>query len=438
MAIVVATGLIRATTELGGWSGFARALGSGYGRVLLAKAALAAALIALGGINRYRALPRIRSDGGRLLRTVVPGEVLTGVAILALTGALTSLAPPSGPGAPARRVALVAQGTNFATTVRVRLTVSPGLPGSNDVVVGLQDPDTGRPIPAEGVTLRFECVGRPDLAPRTLELEARGGGRFTGTGTQLAIPGVWQVTARLQLGSEAEEIPLWLAVPNPEARLSRSPGALPITTVAFPSGEQVQVYLDPAVAGRSTYHLTAFDAVGGELALRSAELVALPPEGPPTRVPLRLLSPGHGVGELELSSGPWTLSFLVETRSGGSLVASYRQVIPASEASPAAGPPGFARVDLGEGRTVQVLVARATGAAEIHLRFYREGGGALEVGSLSLSVSRGGTSAGIPLERIETGHFLGSSDLPSGRATFHLAGEAAGEPFEVSFPLEIP
>jgi len=67
------------------------------------------------------------------------------------------LCPPDqlGSGHPAADVyaAISVAASNYATSVRVRLTVVPGLPGINQFTAAITDYDTQRPVAADRVTL---------------------------------------------------------------------------------------------------------------------------------------------------------------------------------------------------------------------------------------------------------------------------------------------
>ena len=71
---------------------------SGYGRMLAAKVALVAALVAYGAANRYLVLPRLGGDGepGPVLRLrrYVAREALLALTVFAVTAALTEATPP--------------------------------------------------------------------------------------------------------------------------------------------------------------------------------------------------------------------------------------------------------------------------------------------------------------------------------------------------------
>lgn len=92
VGVVVATGLIRAMTEIGGPSALSELLDTSYGRTLAIKAAVAAALVALGAVNRFRLLPRL-TDGVHPLRRMLVVELVVAVGVLVLTATLTGLDP---------------------------------------------------------------------------------------------------------------------------------------------------------------------------------------------------------------------------------------------------------------------------------------------------------------------------------------------------------
>ncbi len=89
---VVASGVLRATNELGGLRAVAHLFDTSYGIALAAKVALALVLIALGAANRYRSIPRM-TETDAPIRRILSVEVFGAVGVLALTGLLTGLAP---------------------------------------------------------------------------------------------------------------------------------------------------------------------------------------------------------------------------------------------------------------------------------------------------------------------------------------------------------
>src|SRR5262249_56562128 len=83
------------------------------------------------------------------LRRSVSWELVLAAAILAVTAVLSELPPASYVVAAAQQVArpqrVVVRGSDFATTVRVQLTASPGTVGTNTFATRVVDYDTGKP-----------------------------------------------------------------------------------------------------------------------------------------------------------------------------------------------------------------------------------------------------------------------------------------------------
>jgi copper transport protein len=87
VAVIAATGLLRAFSEL---SAFSQLWSSGYGRAILIKSGLLTAAVALGWINRSRLVPMLRLDA--LWRNVTAELVLIAGIVVAVAF-LTDLAP---------------------------------------------------------------------------------------------------------------------------------------------------------------------------------------------------------------------------------------------------------------------------------------------------------------------------------------------------------
>lgn len=95
-------------------------------------------------------------------------------------------------------------------------------------------------------------------------------------------------------------------------------------------------------------------------------------------------------------------------------------------AEPAPGDPGLTRVELGDGRMLQVLVEGSDGATQIHVTFFDADGAALDVEALSVSaVSSSGSEVPIPVELFEPGHYAATVDLAPGDWELHLEGESS-------------
>ena len=87
VVVLATTGVTRAFAEL---SSVGQVWSTGYGRVLIVKTVLLAALVTIGWLNRYRLLPRLSLDG---LRRNVALELTLFTALLAAVALLTDLRP---------------------------------------------------------------------------------------------------------------------------------------------------------------------------------------------------------------------------------------------------------------------------------------------------------------------------------------------------------
>lgn len=315
--VVAGTGVVRAVEEIPSWSDL---FSSGYGRLVLVKGALLVGLGALGAVNRYRNVPRAaRSMRG--LRRVSRGELVLAVAVIGVAAVLASVPPPYQDLAADRRPPeIVAEGTDFARTVRVRLSAQPGTAGSNRFVVRLAD---GGPAAADRVALRFSFLGRGSVGESVLELEPSGPGRYEATGSNISLAGRWGVTVILQRTADSTEIPLVLGTSCGATSIGGDP---PISTVEVDRGS-VQGYVDPGTAGRNEIHVTYFDDEGIErevgddatiTASRGADSMALEP---------RRLGPGHFVAGGDLETGRWRFDFTATGTGGESLSACFEQAI---------------------------------------------------------------------------------------------------------------
>src|SRR5207253_2352911 len=112
----------------------------------------------------------------------------------------------------AAATSLTATGSDFGTTIRARLEVVPGFPGPNRFTVSLRDYDTGRPLDAGGVSLRFAAQDHPDVGASTLALARRPDGAYDGQGSNLSLEGRWTVDVVVERGINSVEVPLALSV----------------------------------------------------------------------------------------------------------------------------------------------------------------------------------------------------------------------------------
>jgi copper transport protein len=323
LAVVAVSGLARAVDLSGGWRGL---LDSGYGRLLDLKVALFLALVGLGALNRYRAVPalaRRRAEGSGEpggpgptespepgpLRRNLRGEVVLAVCVLAVTAVLSQLPPGKfvvgrAAARPPAPPSVQVTGNDFATSVRLALTVSPGTAGPNAFTARLTDYDRGTDWPASRVALRFTPRDRPEVGAATLELARADDGQWRGQGSPLSIDGTWRVVALIDGPGGAVTVPLELRTRSApqQVRVSRVPGQPTLYTIALPTGGTLQTYVDPGRPGPNTVHFTFFAAGGDEQTMDEAH-ATMTAAGATRTLELLTLGPGHFAANVDLEPG---------------------------------------------------------------------------------------------------------------------------------------
>jgi copper transport protein len=319
LVIVIVSGAIRALVEIGTLEAL---VGTAFGVVVLLKSAGLLALAALGAFNRFVTLRTASNVLGRL-RRVGGAEITLAIVVLGLSALLVNQTPPTSAVANPVPVAqpIVATGHDFGTSVRARLVATPGAAGSNAFDLALTDYDTGDPVDADAVSIRFQIASQQGVAPSTLDLTRSGPGRFTATGANLSIDGIWQLTATVTTGGSAVDVPLFAAttIPPQAVQALVSAGLPTIYTVQLGAGRTAQVYLDPGGPGPNDFHVTFFDAAGAELPTTSATIAAFPEGGGASILTPKMLEPGHFVAPIDAVAGQLTVDILspVPDASGG-------------------------------------------------------------------------------------------------------------------------
>lgn len=323
LVVVLATGTLRAVDEVGSWG---RLVSTAYGRTLDVKLALVAGLISLGALNRWRLVP---GGPGRLaaLRQSVRGEVALAALVLLATGLLTSL-PPARFVTHAAKAAtppsVEVSGSDYGTTVRLDLLVTPGIAGPNAFRARVVGYDSRQPYPATRVSLSFSLPARPDLGSSTLELAKAGDGLWTGQGSPLSIDGRWSVSALVTAQGNAVTVPLQVQTRTPpqQVQVSRVPGQPTIYTISLAGSRKLQSYVDPGRPGANQVHFTFFDAAGNEQPVPAATATATPPGHPAHPLRLLRLGAGHFAANIDLTAGRW--NFAIDATLPGKIAASGR------------------------------------------------------------------------------------------------------------------
>ena len=179
--------------------------------------------------------------------------------------------------------------------MKVTLVVTPGTAGPNGFDVDVTDFDSGAPLDATDVSLRFEPVGHRGRGREHARSDAPR--RSTGwrTASQVSIAGVWTITVVVQTASSGTEIPLTLvtSLPDQSVSVATAAGQPDIYTIAFPDGEQLQMYNDPGTAGhgRAPPHGVRHRR-RPSCRSRAPSMVAVAPDGTASTLPPRRFSAG--------------------------------------------------------------------------------------------------------------------------------------------------
>lgn len=333
LAGVASTGAVRAIQEVG-WSP-GRLFDTGFGLTVVAKSALFGGLILLGAYNRFRVVPALASGARKLgtLRRTVSGEITLATGVFGVTGIMAGLAPPTQYAAVAAQPApdqVVVAGSNFAQTIRVRLTATPGTPGPNTFDVRIENFETGEPLTARAVRLRFRIPERSDIGESELDLSGAPEGRWRGQGTNLSVGGTWRVGVLIQRAADSQEIPLQVRTRAPAQEvqvIEGGPGQPDLYTISLPGERSVQAYIDPGTPGAGEVHFTFFDPAGGELPMAEATITASPAGEDGRELEVRRLGPGHFVAGVDLDAGTWRFGVDATAEDGTGLTARFDQEI---------------------------------------------------------------------------------------------------------------
>ncbi|WP_434581779.1 copper resistance CopC/CopD family protein [Carbonactinospora thermoautotrophica] len=175
-AVLAATGAFQAWREVGSLAALA---GTSYGRLILAKIAVFAGLLGLGGLA-WLAVRRSRETA---LRRIVPVEIACLAVVLGITAVLVATPPQAATPTPELAIPLPDGGS-------ASVQVTPAAVGANEFRVVIHDPDHRvRAVPE--VTARVSLPGR-DLGPFEIRLRGDPQGGHVGQVT-LPFPGTWRL-----------------------------------------------------------------------------------------------------------------------------------------------------------------------------------------------------------------------------------------------------
>jgi copper transport protein len=324
LVVVVFTGTLRAIDEL---AAPGQLISTGYGRAILAKIVLVAIIAAIAARNR-RGVAAAATEL-RPLRRRATLELALATEALAVAALLGTLAPPA-PAGPTPARGLTAAGTDSSASVRAQLASAASRLGPNRFVVHLTDSDSGEPVQARRVRLRFTPVDDPDARSSTLALRPGAADTYAASGSNLRFDGRWEVDVLASKGSEAVEVPLRLNVPGPKHFVSveRIPGEPPKYTMQIGSVGYIRIAPNPERAGPSRIDVTVYTALQGVSNVKGLVLTAAGPDGPTRQQPVHRLSRGSFVAPVGLEAGAETIAVIAHARDGTRLRGEFHLQVP--------------------------------------------------------------------------------------------------------------
>lgn len=332
IVVVAITGVFRAVIAVQSWGSL---VSTAFGALVLLKAGLLLLLGGLGALNRYGYIPGLPRSIHRL-RRVVTTEAVVALGALTVAAALVNVAPPAeyaAAAAAAPPANIVATGSDYATTVKVTLTVTPGASGFNAFAMRVADYNSGSSVNASHVLLQFTQPFRPSLGTSTLTLAKQSDGTYAARAGNLSLPGIWEVAAVIENGVQSTEVHLQLTTvsPPPVVQVSKFSGGLPtLYTITVSPQVRAQVYLDPNKPGADQWHCTWMDPNGNEIPMADMTFGMTTPGGTPTILVKRRLDPiGHFVSDATVPAGTTRFDLLGTTVSGQS-VATFINITPGS------------------------------------------------------------------------------------------------------------
>ena len=326
------SGVLRAWDELGTEQALAETF---FGKLVLLKVALVAALAGLGAYNRYRSVPAADHSLSRLRRV---GAMEIGLASFALIAAatLSSTLPPSlVQGAAKQKPA--PQELVYATApgIRASLEVSPGYAGPNRFVLRVYSASTGQELTDRQIsdgTLAFAPYGRATETAATLPLNLAADGDLSAIGQQLTLTGRWIVTAQLTLPGGGTDIPFTLACsPSPSQLEEMTMGRMAMVYgLQLSGGRQLEAYLTPGRPGKDTLHLVFMNSRDAAISLLAPPTATVHQDGSATIRELIMQSSGsnaliHGdyYAGSTYSAGRWDFHVTVKEADGNVMTADF-------------------------------------------------------------------------------------------------------------------
>ena len=326
LGVIVATGIVRAISELRGWD---ELVTTGYGRAVLAKLALVGMIAAVAAHNRRSGVPSAASDLAPLRRGARVELTLAAMA-LAVAALLGTLAPPLAGGAVALP-GLEASGTDVSGSVRVQLNVLSNQPGPNHFTALVKDEKSGDPVQGASVRLLFTPLDDPGVASSSLSLAPAPGGAYVGSGPNMMFDGRWAVRVLIARSGGATEVPLELDPVGAPQRVTieRIAGQAPTYTKLVGAAGFVRISPHPERAGPSQLFVTFYATSTGDYEDVSRVVVTIAARnGDVRQQSVRHVGLGSYVSDVHLAPGSNQIAVVAHRRDGMRLRSVFDLTVP--------------------------------------------------------------------------------------------------------------
>lgn len=200
VAGLVIGGIVQAVVEL---NALGDLTGTAFGRAILVKAGLLAALFALGAWNRQRGRPRLAAlaaqgeppgAAGVALRRSLRAEGALMVTVLAVTAALVSYSPATEASGPF-------SASDTLGPARLELTLDPARAGRNEIHLYLFDRTTGRQYDRVKELEVSARLADKSIGPLAFEAHKAGPGHYVIRRADIAPPGDWRLDVDVRVSA---------------------------------------------------------------------------------------------------------------------------------------------------------------------------------------------------------------------------------------------
>ena len=175
-----------------------------YGRLIMAKLALAAGMIVVGGYVQFGVMRSAGAGAWGRLRRILPAEMVMGMALLGVVALLINGTLPAGEIRPVETGTEGLSLTEFTANTKFSIQIEPYSTGLNGIYVTATGLDGSPPEDQDGIRVKVSNPAR-NIFPVPMDLQPVGGGEYAGEIT-FGFAGNWIVEIESQRQTAANEV----------------------------------------------------------------------------------------------------------------------------------------------------------------------------------------------------------------------------------------